>query len=96
MADEVDSAHHLKQLSRAYADNGQLQDYERSNALATDQMELSGNYWLQLSTVGAVFSIGLAVTASYWGFSPPAAILTSINEDIGRSWFFFVVCPCRC
>lgn len=83
MAEEDAGLHTLKRLAQKHADDGQRQDIERSNKLATDETALDSSYWMQLSTIGAIFSIGLATTASYWGFSPPAAILTEINADIG-------------
>lgn len=80
---EADGTYKLKQLERERADEGQLQDIARSDALATDQAELDSGYWMKPATIGAIFSIGMGTTSSYWGFTPPAGIITYINADIG-------------
>ncbi|KIW23925.1 uncharacterized protein PV07_12086 [Cladophialophora immunda] len=71
------------ELEHAQRDAGALEDIENSNALTTDQSEFSRGYVLRM--LAAIASIGMGTNAAYWGFSPPAAILTYINEDIGPS-----------
>lgn len=70
------------ELEHAEKDAGAVADLQHSAALTTDQSQFDGRYILRL--VGAIFSISLGTLAAYWGFSPPAALLTVINEDIGR------------
>jgi hypothetical protein len=84
MADQVDCEYHLKKLGHNHA------DFQRSEALATNQKDLADRYWYKPSTLGAIFSIGLATAASYWGFSLAATILTYLNADISK--FTLVVC----
>ena len=76
----------LSRLELEHAQNnaGTLEDIEHSNALTTVQNEFSTKYMLRM--LGALSSIGLGTVAAYWGFSPPAAILTAINADIGKSF----------
>lgn len=73
----------LQQLELEHATEGQLADIRRSNALATDQRDLDSGYFYSIKVIGSVASISLSTTASYWAFSPAAAILTVINADIG-------------
>lgn len=70
------------ELEHAQNDSGTLEDIQHSNALTTVQTEFSKGYILRM--LGAISSIGLGTVAAYWGFSPPAAILTAINADIGE------------
>ncbi len=83
MSREIEGTYRLKELEHQHADQGQLDDFARSDALATDQQQLATAYWLRPATLGAIFSIGMATTASYFAFSPAAAIITVINADIG-------------
>jgi MFS family permease len=75
----------LQQLETEHATEGQLLDIQRSNALATEENELERGYFYSFKVIGSVASISLSTTASYWAFSPAAAVLTVINEDIGWS-----------
>jgi hypothetical protein len=70
------------ELEHAQNDSGALEDIQHSNALTTVQTEFSRAYILRM--LGAISSIGLGTVSAYWGFSPPAAILTNINADIGK------------
>ncbi len=70
------------ELEHAQNNSGTLEDIEYSNALTTVQTEFSTSYILRM--LGAISSIGLGTVSAYWGFSPPAAILTDINADIGK------------
>jgi hypothetical protein len=74
----------LQQLETEHATEGQLLDIKRSDALATEENELERGYFYSFKTIGSVASISLSTTASYWAFSPAAAVLTVINADIGR------------
>lgn len=73
----------LQELELAHASEGQLEDIRRSDALATEEKELEHGYFYSIKIIGSVASISLSTTASYWAFSPAAAILTVINADIG-------------
>jgi hypothetical protein len=73
----------LQQLELEHATEGQLADIRRSDALTTDQTELESGYFYSIKVIGSVASISLSTTASYWAFSPAAAVLTVINADIG-------------
>lgn len=75
----------LKNLERQHADEGGIEDFQRSDALASDQAEIATQYWWRGPFVGAIASLSMGTCASYWGFSPPAAILGVINADIGPS-----------
>ncbi|RFU28413.1 hypothetical protein B7463_g7912, partial [Scytalidium lignicola] len=68
------------ELELAKKDQGTLDDYMHSQALTSDQSEMTKGYLIKVLL--AIFSISLGTTGSYWGFSPPAAILTVINTDI--------------
>lgn len=73
----------LQQLELQRVTEGQLADIRRSDALTTDQQELETGYFYSVKVIGSVASISLSTTASYWAFSPAAAVLTVINADIG-------------
>jgi hypothetical protein len=75
----------LERLELAHADEGQLVDYQLSNALAREKEDLQSGYFWRLPIVGSIMSVSIAVVATYWGFSPPAAILTYINADLGMN-----------
>jgi hypothetical protein len=74
----------LKNLEHQHADEGNLEDIQRSDALATDNTLIAQEYWYRGPMVGAIASLSMGTTASYWGFSPPAAIIGVINADIGQ------------
>lgn len=71
------------ELEHAQRDAGLAEDYQNSRALTTDLSRFDFKYLLRL--IGAVSSISLGTLAAYWGFSPPAAILTYISADLGQS-----------
>ncbi|KAK5019943.1 trichothecene efflux pump [Cryomyces antarcticus] len=73
----------LERLELEHANAGYLEDVENSNNLTTDQSQLRTGDITRILL--AISSIALGTTASYWGFSPPSAILTIINADIGPS-----------
>ncbi len=73
----------LQELELAHATEGQLADYQRSDALATENTRLESGYYLSPKIIGSVAAISLSTVASYWAFSPAAAIITVINADIG-------------
>jgi hypothetical protein len=73
----------LQQLELEHATEGQLLDIQRSDALATEENELERGYFYSFKIIGSIASISLSTTASYWAFSPAAAVLTVINADIG-------------
>ncbi|KIX97094.1 uncharacterized protein Z520_07208 [Fonsecaea multimorphosa CBS 102226] len=75
----------LQELALAHADEGALQDITLSNTLSTSVDKVEQGYFMSLRLIGAIFSLGTAVAVSYWGFAPPAAVLTVINADIGPS-----------
>lgn len=84
MVKQVQNGVSLKHLERQHADEGGIEDIERSDALASDHNAISNTYWWRGPMVGAIASISMGTTAAYWGFSPPAAILATINADIGK------------
>jgi hypothetical protein len=75
----------LQELELAAAGEEELADIRHSDALTTDSRKVKKGYFISPQLIGALFSISLSTTASYWGFSPAAAIITNINEDIGPS-----------
>lgn len=74
----------LQQLELAHADPGTLEDIEHSNALSTTATQTEPGYFLSLRIVGTVLGLGIALSTSYWGFVPVAAVLQTINADIGK------------
>ncbi|OQV06491.1 hypothetical protein CLAIMM_11048 [Cladophialophora immunda] len=75
----------LQQLEREHADAGELDDFKYSEALSTDASKVRSGYFMSPSLIGALVSISLSTVASYWGFSPAAAVISVINADIGPS-----------
>ncbi|OQV09728.1 hypothetical protein CLAIMM_13818 [Cladophialophora immunda] len=75
----------LQELALAHADEGALQDINHSNTLSTSVEKVEEGYFMSIRLIGAIISLGTAVAVSYWGFAPPAAVLTVINADIGPS-----------
>lgn len=75
----------LQQLELAKAGEEELADIRHSEALATNTKHVKEGYFISPQLIGALSSISLSTTASYWGFSPAAAIVKNINEDIGPS-----------
>lgn len=71
------------ELEHAQHDQGTIEDFQNSRTLTTDQSRFNLKYLLRLAT--AVSSIAIGTLAAYWGFSPPAAIITFISEDLGQS-----------
>lgn len=74
----------LKQLELSHANEDTLADIKNSDALATEQQELEAGYFLSARLVFSVLGVSLSTLATYWGFSPAAAVLTTINADIGE------------
>ena len=75
----------LQELELAKAGDEELADIRHSNALTTDTKEVKQGYFLSIQLIGALASISLSTTASYWGFSPAAAVIANINADIGMT-----------
>lgn len=78
------------ELEHAQRDEGALADIENSNALAFDQSEMEKGYLVKVFM--AICSISLGTLATFWGFSPPAAIISVINEDIGNDSCLSISC----
>ena len=70
-------------LEHDHVDEAHFEDINRAAALSSDVSELGLKYFLKINTIGGLASLSLAVVATFWGFSPPAAVLTFINADIG-------------
>ena len=70
------------ELEHARGDEGAVADIQHSARLTTDQSKFELKYLARL--LGAISSVGLGTLSAYWGFSPPAAILTFISEDLGK------------
>lgn len=66
------------------------EDQRRAAALATET-DLGGRYILQFRTFGSICSISAAACSAYWGFSPPAAVLTFIAQDIGMLIIYTII-----
>lgn len=75
----------LQELELAAAGEEELADIRNSEKLAADSREIEDGYFQSRHLIGALCSISLSTTASYWGFSPAAAIIANINADIGPS-----------
>lgn len=76
----------LQELALAHADEGTLEDIRNSNALSTDVDATEEGYFLSFRLIGSVAALGISLSTSYWGFSPSAAVLTTINADIGETF----------
>ena len=81
----------LQELELARAGEEELADIRHSRALTTDVREVKEGYFLSLQLIGALASISLSTTASYWGFSPAAAVIADINADIGMTIYTLVI-----
>ena len=82
---KVDDGNNIETLNHGHHVDKVEEDKLRSVMLATDHEALGRQYFFSPKFVGSILALSLSVTATYWGFSPPAAILTFINEDIGPS-----------
>ena len=84
MASEEGPVTNLQRLELEHAehDPGTIEDYQNSRVLTTDQSKFNFKYLLRLAS--AVSSIALGTVAAYWGFSPPAAVLSYIAGDLGQ------------
>jgi hypothetical protein len=72
------------ELEHAKENAGTLEDLQHSDALTTDQSQMGRAYVFRVMC--AISGVSLGTLSAYWGFSPPAAILTYINEDIGQQF----------
>lgn len=77
------------ELEHAQHDEGAMEDYRNSDALTADQSQMQKGYLVKILL--AISSISLGTVASYWAFSPPAAIIGFINADIGKFNFLKTV-----
>lgn len=103
MVHDIQAQSKLQELELAHADEGQLADIRRSDALTAESHDLEKGYFLSVGLVGSVAGISLSTVAAYFvskkhtptnrhqqmtdfvqAFSPPAAIISTINADIGR------------
>ncbi|USW52057.1 Putative major facilitator transporter Str1/Tri12, MFS transporter superfamily [Septoria linicola] len=75
----------LQELELAHAGERKREHIRQSEALATDASQVRQGYFTSWPLIGAIASISLSTVASYWGFSPAAAVITVINRDIGPS-----------
>ena len=73
----------IERIEIENTDEAGVEDINRAAALSTDT-QLGARYFLDVNLFGGLLSIALAAIAAFWGFSPPAAILTFIAEDIGK------------
>ena len=73
----------LEHIELEHIDEEGREDIDRAAALGLDTDRGAG-YFLNYRLFGSLCSISLAAIAAFWGFSPPAAILTFIAEDIGK------------
>ena len=64
----------LQELELARAGEEELADIKHSDALATDAKDIEEGYFVSPRLVGALSGISLSTVASYWGFSPAAAV----------------------
>lgn len=101
MVHDIHAHSKLQELELAHADEGQLADVRRSNALTAESKDLEKGYFLSVGLVGSVAGISLSTVAAYFvskmhetetadnnclqAFSPPAAVIGVINADIGMS-----------
>jgi hypothetical protein len=74
----------LERIEAKHLDAEGKEDIARAAALGTET-DLGVGYLLDFRLFSSLCSISLAAITAYWGFSPPAAVLTFIAEDIGQS-----------
>jgi MFS family permease len=60
-------------------------DKIRSEALATTEASLPEGYYRSSRIVGTWIGIGVSLVATYWAFQAGAAVITTIDADIGPS-----------
>jgi hypothetical protein len=73
----------IERIEIEHADEAGVEDINRGAALSTET-KLGARYFLDLNLIGSLFSLSLASTTAFWGFGPPAAVLTFIAADIGK------------
>lgn len=56
----------LQELELANADEGQLADIRRSNALTTESNDLEKGYFLSVGLVGSVAGVSISTVAAYF------------------------------
>lgn len=74
----------IEKIEIENTDEAGKEDIRRAAALGIET-DLGVRYFLNVNLLGGLASISLSVCACVWGFSPPAAILTFIAQDIGQS-----------
>ncbi|CAO2656026.1 Nn.00g048290.m01.CDS01 [Neocucurbitaria sp. VM-36] len=65
--------------------NSDEADRIRSEALATDVSKLADGYFLSPRILGSFAGTGIVVVATYFQFQALAAVITSVNAEIGPS-----------
>lgn len=80
--DEIKAQTVIERIEIEQADKDGVEDINRAAALSTET-NLGVGYFLDYRLFGSLFSLSLAAIGAFWGFAPPAAILTFIAEDIG-------------
>lgn len=66
MVHDVHVQSKLQELELAHADEGQLADFRRSNALTSESNELEKGYFLSVGLVGSVAGISISTVAAYF------------------------------
>ncbi|KAB8226724.1 hypothetical protein BDV33DRAFT_197715 [Aspergillus novoparasiticus] len=74
----------LQQLELSRADEGTIEDYRHSEALTTSSSKVERGYFLSVELIGALIGLSLGTCATYWAFSPVAAVIATTNADIGE------------
>ena len=73
----------LERIELEHIDEDGREDIDRAAALGIETDQGAG-YLLNGRLFGSLCSISLAAITAFWGFSPPAAVLSFIAEDIGE------------
>lgn len=66
MVHDVHAQSKLQELELAHADEGQLADIRRSDALTTESNELEKGYFLSVGLVGSVAGVSISTVAAYF------------------------------
>jgi hypothetical protein len=72
----------IEKIELENTDDGGREDLKRAAALSTNN-EFGVKYFLNIRLLGSLLALSCGCISAFWGFSPPAAVLTFIAEDIG-------------
>lgn len=81
MAHDNHTQSKLQRLELAHADEGQLADIRRSDALTAESKDLENGYFLSVGLVGSVAGVSLSTVAAYFVSKTHAYARHRIAQD---------------